>query len=205
MISLNGAAAFETVEFMAARIDEFGTPDGLQPLRGGLGARHEHARTSGPSRWPPTSEGPATGPSSTGRRASRQGRGPSPVPPHHRRGPDRVRGGRYSRADVRERYRSRSRCTAFRWPTAFDDADRRRAQGDPVLRDGRATGVSTTRAGQRSPGTASRGTSAPSCLRWTTTCGSSTTPRSTGPRLTMWPPNIPTSSPTSSACCSSRR
>ena len=42
MISLNGAAEFETTEFMADRIDEFGTPRGLQPLRGGLGPGHEH-------------------------------------------------------------------------------------------------------------------------------------------------------------------
>ena len=36
-------AALETPEFMVARIDEFGTPDGLQPLRGRLGARDGHA------------------------------------------------------------------------------------------------------------------------------------------------------------------
>ncbi len=42
IISLNGAAAFETTEFMAQRIDEFGGPSGLQPLRGGLGPRHGH-------------------------------------------------------------------------------------------------------------------------------------------------------------------
>ena len=39
----NGAAALETPEFVAARIDEFGTADGLQPLRRRLGARDGHA------------------------------------------------------------------------------------------------------------------------------------------------------------------
>ena len=43
IISLNGAAQLETTEFMAAHIDEFGTPGGLQPLRGRLGARDGHA------------------------------------------------------------------------------------------------------------------------------------------------------------------
>ena len=43
LIILNGAAALETAEFMASRIDEFGTPRGVQPLRGRLGARDGHA------------------------------------------------------------------------------------------------------------------------------------------------------------------
>ena len=43
IISLNGAAAFETTEFMAERIDQFGSARRLQPLCGGLGPGHEHA------------------------------------------------------------------------------------------------------------------------------------------------------------------
>ena len=43
LIPLNGAGALETTEFMAERIDKFGTPGGLQPLRGRLGARDGHA------------------------------------------------------------------------------------------------------------------------------------------------------------------
>ena len=43
MFIFNGADALETPEFVSSRIDEFGTPDGLQPLRRGLGARHGHA------------------------------------------------------------------------------------------------------------------------------------------------------------------
>ena len=43
MLIFNGAAALETPEFMASQIDEFGDPDGLQPLRRRLGARDGHA------------------------------------------------------------------------------------------------------------------------------------------------------------------
>ena len=39
---LNGAGGLETTEFVVSKIDEFGTPDGLQPLCGGLGPRHGH-------------------------------------------------------------------------------------------------------------------------------------------------------------------
>ena len=43
LVVLNGAAGLETTEFMVSKIDEFGTPDRLQPLRGRLGARDGHA------------------------------------------------------------------------------------------------------------------------------------------------------------------
>jgi hypothetical protein len=42
LFSLNGAAAFETAEFMAANIDKVRYAGGLQPLRRGLGQRHVH-------------------------------------------------------------------------------------------------------------------------------------------------------------------
>ena len=43
IISLNGAAAFETTEFMASHIDEFGSPAAYNHYAVGLGARDEHA------------------------------------------------------------------------------------------------------------------------------------------------------------------
>ena len=43
MISLNGMGALETPEFLAAQPGEVRRAGGLQPLRGGLGARHGHA------------------------------------------------------------------------------------------------------------------------------------------------------------------
>ena len=42
MATLNGMPDIETTEFLMSKIDDFGTA-GLQPLRGGLGARDEHA------------------------------------------------------------------------------------------------------------------------------------------------------------------
>ncbi len=40
---LNGAGGLETAEFMASKADLFGTPGGVQPLRGRLGPRDGHA------------------------------------------------------------------------------------------------------------------------------------------------------------------
>ena len=40
MITLNGVVGAETLEFKLEHIDDIGTPDGVQPLPGGLGARH---------------------------------------------------------------------------------------------------------------------------------------------------------------------
>ena len=70
MFMFNGAARSRPPRFMAAHVDEFGTPDGVQPLRGRLGARDGHARTSGPSRSPRTGAAPATARSCTGRTGS---------------------------------------------------------------------------------------------------------------------------------------
>src|SRR5436190_4101878 len=43
LLSLNGAAALETPEFMASRIDEFGTPAAYNHYAIGWGARDGHA------------------------------------------------------------------------------------------------------------------------------------------------------------------
>ena len=66
MANFNGMAALETPEFMLSKMDEFGSPDLLQPLLGRLGVGDEHARSSGPSRSPRTGAAPATAPSCTG-------------------------------------------------------------------------------------------------------------------------------------------
>src|SRR5215211_3297186 len=70
MISMNGAAALETTEFMAARIDKFGTPEAFNHYRS-AGPTPWTPRISGPSRSPPTGAAPVTAPSSTGPRRSR--------------------------------------------------------------------------------------------------------------------------------------
>ena len=43
MSNFNGMAALETPEFMLSKIDEFGSPVGVQPLLGGLGLGDERA------------------------------------------------------------------------------------------------------------------------------------------------------------------
>ncbi len=83
MTTLNGMPGIETPEFLLSKIDDFGTPGGLQPLRGGLGARGCARRTSGPSRWPRTGAAPATAPSCTGPRRSAEARAKRPILFHH--------------------------------------------------------------------------------------------------------------------------
>ena len=108
MFVFNGAAALETPEFVASRIDEFGTPTRLQPLRGRLGARDGHAL--------PVDE---AGRLALGRHAQRHDRalaervhgawrGSLAVPPRDRRRPDRARGRRASAPDHRRRRRPAS-------------------------------------------------------------------------------------------------
>jgi arylsulfatase A-like enzyme len=70
LLSLNGASALETPEFMAARIDKFGTPRPTTTTRS-AGPMPWTPPISGPSRSPPTGAAPVTAPSSTGLGASR--------------------------------------------------------------------------------------------------------------------------------------
>ena len=103
IISLNGAAEFETTQFMVDHIDGFGTPGGLQPLRRGLGPRHGHSLPVDqagrlPLRWDPQRHDRPLA-----ERLRRPWRDPQPVPPHHRRGLDDPGRGRPARTDVRQR------------------------------------------------------------------------------------------------------
>ena len=99
----NGAAALETPEFLRSRIGPAGHPGGLQPLLRGLGACDGHAlpvdQAGGLAlgRHPQRHDHPLAG----GHLG--QGRGARPVPPRHRRGADRVRGGGDPRAGDGER------------------------------------------------------------------------------------------------------
>ena len=103
MITLNGAAGIETTEFMAERIDQFGTIAAQQPLRGRLGARDGHAL--------PVDQ---AGGLALGRHAQRHRRplaqrlhgsrrGARAVQPRDRRGGDCARRGRSAGPDVRPR------------------------------------------------------------------------------------------------------
>ena len=71
LMMLNGAASLETTEFMAARIDKFGTPRPTTTTRS-AGRTRWTRPTSGRSRWPRTGAAPATARSCTGRKASRR-------------------------------------------------------------------------------------------------------------------------------------
>jgi arylsulfatase len=70
LVMLNGAAAFETVESMAAHVDEFGGPLAYNHYAVGW-AHAMDTRTSGRSRSPRIGVGRATARSSTGPTASR--------------------------------------------------------------------------------------------------------------------------------------
>ena len=192
-ISLNGAAAFETTEFMASHIDEFGSPDAYNHYAVGWA----HAMNT-PYQWTKQVASHFGGTRNgtivhwpNGFNA--RGRDPQPVPPRHRRRRDRPRRRRHARAGVRQRHPADA---AARREHALR-VRRRRAPPSGGRRSTsrlRATAASTTRAGPRSPATASRGSSARPCPRSTTTCGSSTTPTPTGARHTTSPPSTPTSS-----------
>ena len=177
---------------MAERIDEFGTPGGLQPLRGRLGARDGHAV--------PVDE---AGRLALGRHPQRHDRalaeghrgarrGAQPVPPRDRRRSDGARSGRAARAQDgprcgaeadrgREhalRLRRRRRGRAARDAVLRDVLQPRHLRqgldrGDPAL-----DAVGSPRRRGRSP----------------TTPGSSTTRTRTGARRTTSRPRCPRSS-----------
>ena len=99
LINLNGAAALQTTEFMAARIDEFGTPEAYNHYAVGWA----HAMDTPV----PVDEADRV---ALGRHAQRHDRplarrhpgarrGAPPVPPRDRRRADRPRGGRPAGAD----------------------------------------------------------------------------------------------------------
>ena len=125
LINLNGADALQTTEFMASRIDEFGTPAGVQPLRGRLGPRDGHAV--------PVDE---AGRLALGRHAQRhdrplarrdrgKGRGPPPVPPRDRRRADGARGGGHPRPPFVNGIQQ-APLEGVSMAYSFEDAERRR-------------------------------------------------------------------------------
>ena len=152
MFVFNGAAALETPEFVASRIDEFGTPTAYNHFAVGWAhamdtpyqwtkqvASHWGGTRNGTIvHWPTWVHG--------------AWRGANAVPPCDRCRPDRARGRRASAPDHRRRRRSASdrgrehgatRSTARPRPTATRRSTSRCS----------ATAASTTRAGLRSPAT----------------------------------------------------
>ena len=134
LLNLNGAAGLETTEFMASRVDDFGTPGAYNHYAVGWAhamdtpyqwtkqvASHWGGTRNGTIvRWPSRHRGR--------RRAA------PPVPPRHRRGADRARSCRAARAGVR----ARRHPAALRGRQHGLQLRRRRRRGpaqDAVLRD----------------------------------------------------------------------
>ena len=156
MANFNGMAALETPEFMVSKMDEFGSPELLQPLRGRLGVGDGHPV--------PVDQ---AGRLALGRHPQR----------HHRALAERHRGARRAALAVHPRDRRRADDPRGGRPARADDGQRRAAVADgghqhavhaSTSRTRRsattcstsrcsATAASTTRAGARSPSTARRG------------------------------------------------
>ena len=133
---------------MASHVDEFGDPDGVQPLRGRLGARDGHAVPVDEAGRLALGRHPQRHDRALAERLQGQGRDPHAVPPRDRRRADRPRRRRPSRADVRERHPADA---AARREHALL-LRRRRGRRDGTRRSTSrcsATAASTTRAGPR--------------------------------------------------------
>ena len=197
LVVLNGAFGLETVDFMTARINEFGTPTRVQPLRGRLGSCNGHAVPVDEAGRVALGRDPERHDRALAERDQGQGRGPHPVPPRDRRRRHGPRRRRPAAADLRQRH------PADAVARRLDGTRRSTTQAPP--RAARrstsrcsATAASTTRAGPRSRATALPGWR-PRCPHSTTTSGSSTGP-TTGRRRTTSRPNSPRSSTSSSGC-----
>ena len=138
----------ETPEFVAARIDEFGTPTAYNHYAVGwahaMDTPYQWTKQVA-SHWGGTRNGTIVH-WPNGIKAKGEIR--APVPPCDRHRPDRPRRGRAARADVRQRRPADAAPWRVSMAYSFDDADGGRAARDPVLRDVRATAASTTRAGR---------------------------------------------------------
>ena len=152
MFVFNGAAALETPEFVASRIDEFGTPTAYNHFAVGWAhamdtpyqwtkqvASHWGGTRNGTIvHWPTWVHGPW--------------RGANAVPPCDRCRPDRARGRRASAPDHRRRRRSASDRGREHGATR-STAQTRPIAATPSTSRCSATAASTTRAGLRSPAT----------------------------------------------------
>ena len=193
MFIFNGADALETPEYVAAHIDELGTPTAYNHYAVGWAhamdtpyqwtkqvASHWGGTRNGTIvHWPNGIDG--------------EGRGPLAVPPRDRRRPNSARGRGSSATD-----RCRRRRAAPDRGREHAVLVRRRGRGRPSRRRSTsrcsATAASTTRVGPRSPATHTLGDGA-RCRRSRTTSGSSTTRTPTGARRTIWLPRCRRSSP----------
>ena len=91
LLSLNGVLDIETVEFLTARIDDFGGPDAYKPLRGRLGARDGRSLPVDEAGRLTLGRNPQRHDRPLARRHLGRGGGPRAIPSRHRRRPDRAR------------------------------------------------------------------------------------------------------------------
>ena len=156
LVVLNGAAGVETTEFMASRIDDFGTPEAYNHYAVGwahaMDTPYQWTKQIA-SHWGGTRNGTIV---HWPQRHQGQGRGPHAVPPRHRHRRHGARRGRAPGAHVRPRRPADAAARRVAWPTR--STTRRPPSGArPSTSRCSATAASTTRAGPRSPATARRG------------------------------------------------
>ena len=203
LLNLNGASALQTTEFMASRIDDFGTPNAYNHYAVGwahaMNTPYQWTKQVA-SHWGGTRNGTIV---HWPNGIDAEGRGPAPVPPRHRRRADRARGGRPPRADLRAR-RPAAPLRGREHEPHLRRRRCRRAPRDPVLRDVRQPRHLPPGLDGGHPALDPLGRRARRCRPTTTTSGSSTAP-TTGPRPTTSPPRTPRSSHTCSRSSCSRR
>ena len=132
----------------AVQDQRFRHAEGLQPLRGGLGARDVHALSVDQADRLALGRHPQRHHRALAQRLRRQGHDPQPVPPRHRHRPHHPGGRRTARADIGERHPA----GAVGGRQHAGDAARRRAprKHTPCSTSRcSATAASTTRAGRR--------------------------------------------------------
>ena len=195
MTTLNGMPGIETTEFLLSKIDDFGTPRRLQPLRRRLGARTVHAVSVDQAGRLALGRHPQRHHRALAERDHGQGRDAQPVPPRDRRGAHDSGSGRAARADLGERDRAgaaggrehaAARCATATAPETHDVQYFEMIGNRGIYHQG-WTAVTK----HRTPWMAD------SRRRSTTTCGSCTGP-TTGRRRMTWPQRIPRSSPSCS-------
>ena len=103
LLMFNGAAALETRGVHGGAHRQVRDGRGVQPLRRRLGPRHGHALPVDQAGRQPLGRDAQRHDRPMAERLQGQGRGPQPVPPRDRCGPDRARGCRAAGADVRQR------------------------------------------------------------------------------------------------------
>ena len=205
MFIFNGADALETPEFVASQDRRARHPDGLQPLRRGLGARHGHAVPVDQAGRLPLGRHPQRHHRALARGLQRA-RARCAQQFHHviDVAPTDPRGGGRARADDGRRRPAAAASRASAWRTPSTTATRRTAARTQYFemfcnRGHLPRGLDGGHPPQHAVGDGA------ACRRSRTTSGSSTTRTRTGASRATSPPRCPRSSPSSRSCGWPRR